>query len=308
MTCTIDWNKLNLSEWDQRFKALNRSNLLQSYPYAQAIAPIDKQKPRWGLIKINGIEAGLVQIFEAGTLANLIHAVILDRGPLWFDGFGTQENIEAFFTEFNRQFPKRWGRKRRVIPEAEIDLAPLGYESAGGAYQTIWLNLKQTEETLRATIKKSWRGVLQKAENANLILEWDSKGDHLDWLIQNYAVDKETKGYDGPSVKLLRQLAKYCIPRGECVIGRAILNGTPVAGILIFCHGSAATYQIGFTTPDGRDNGAHHLLLWQAIGVLKFKRITDFDLGGINDETAKGVKTFKSGMGGQTVTTGGVFH
>ena len=88
MTCTIDWNVLSFSEWEQRFKKLNRATLLQSYPYAQAMAEISGQKPRWGLIKIDNVEAGLVQILEVGFLKNLIHAVILDRGPLWFDGFG----------------------------------------------------------------------------------------------------------------------------------------------------------------------------------------------------------------------------
>lgn len=306
MRSTIDWNKLTFPEWEQRFKQLNRSTLLQSYPYAQSMAETQKQKPRWGLIKIDGKEAGLVQIFEAGILANLVHAVILDRGPLWFDGYGNHAHITAFFTEFNRQFPRRFGRKRRIIPETDQDITSLGYESLGGHYETIWLDLTKPEEHLRAALKKNWRGTLQSAEKSPLTLEWDSKGDHLDWLFQSYAVDKEAKGYDGPSVKLLRTLAKYHTPRGECVIGRAILNGKAVAGIMILCHGSSATYQIGFTTPDGRDNGAHHLLLWQAIGVLKFKKIKSFDLGGINDDTAKGVKKFKIGMGGEIASTGGL--
>lgn len=307
MTCTIDWNVLSFSEWEQRFKKLNRATLLQSYPYAQAMAEISGQKPRWGLIKIDKIDAGLVQILEVGFLKNLIHAVILDRGPLWFDGFGEKAHIEAFFNEFNRQFPNRIGRKRRIIPETDIELASSAYQKNGNGYQTIWLDLGQGEETLRANLKKNWRGTLQKAENTDFTLEWDSKGDHFQWLLQNYAVDKEAKGYDGLSVKLLKTLAKYYLPRGELVIGKASLNGKGVAGILILCHGSAATYQIGFTTPEGRDNGAHHLLLWQALGVLKFKRIRDFDLGGINDETAKGVKRFKEGLGGKAITISGMY-
>ena len=307
MPCTIHWNILNFSEWEQRFKQISRSTLLQSYPYAQAMAETKGQKPRWGLITIDGKEAGLVQILEVSLFFKAIHAVILDRGPIWFDGFGNSEHISAFFTELNRQFPNRIGRKRRIIPELEANLEPLGYQKTGGGYETIWLDLTQSEQELRAGLKKNWRGALQKAEAAGFTLDWDNKGQHLNWLMQHYAVDKETKGYDGPSVKLLRTLAKYHLPRDEMLIGRACLDGKEVAGILILMHGSAATYQIGFTSPEGRDAGAHHLLLWQALGVLKFKRIRDFDLGGINDETAKGVKRFKQGMGGQTVKTGAIY-
>jgi len=308
MICTINWNMLSFPEWEQRFKRVQRSTLLQSYPYAQSMAEMQSQKPRWGVIMIDNQEAGLVQITEAGILKNLIHAVILDRGPLWFKEFGTDAHITAFFTEFNRKFPSRMGRKRRIIPETHIDLTPLGYRDAGGIYETIWLDVTKPQDDLRAELKKNWRGTLIKAEKRGLTLEWDSKGDHLAWLLQSYAVDKETKGYDGPSVKLLRTLAKYHLPRGEVLIGRALLDGKAVAGILILCHGSGATYQIGFTSPQGRDNGAHHILLWQALGVLKFKQIKDFDLGGINDDSAKAVKTFKQGMGGETVTLSGMYH
>jgi len=307
MTCNINWNVLTFPEWEQRFKTLNRASLLQGYPYAQSMAETKGQKPRWGLITIDGHEAGLVQIFEVSLFFKAIHAVILDRGPIWFGNFGNKAHIDAFFTEFNRQFPDRIGRKRRIIPETDADLNPLGFKKIASGYETIWLDLTQSEEGLRAGLKKNWRGTLQKAENAGIALDWDNKGQHMDWLMQNYAVDKETKGYDGPSVKLLRTLAKYHLPRDEMLIGRASLNGKEVAGILILCHGSAATYQIGFTSPEGRDNGAHHLLLWQALGVLKFKQIRDFDLGGINDDTAKGVKRFKQGMGGKTVMLGGQY-
>ena len=308
MACTINWNVLNFPEWEQRFKRVKRSTLLQSYPYAQSSAELQKQKPRWGVIMIDEAEAGLVQIMEAGIFKNLIHAVILDRGPLWLEGYDTLENINAFFKEFNRQFPARIGRKRRIIPEKDIDLTSLGYKYHGGQYETIWLDVTQPQETLKSNLKKNWRGTLNKAEKQGFKLEWDSKGEHFAWLLKNYERDKQAKGYDGPSVTLLKTLAKYHLPRGELLIGRASLNAKQVAGILILCHASGATYQLGFTTPEGRDNGAHHLLLWHALGVLKFKKIRDFDLGGINDDTAKGVKKFKTGMGGQAVTLGGIYN
>ena len=145
----IQWNVLALEEWEARFNAVSRTNILQSYIYAQANAPLERQKVRWGLIVINGHEAGLVQMMEASALFNLLHGVIIDRGPLWFDGFGGAAHIKLFFDEINKQFPNRFGRKRRFIPELEDGSAVQGILKQCGlkkleeqnSYQTLWWDL-----------------------------------------------------------------------------------------------------------------------------------------------------------------------
>lgn len=307
MICYISWKALSFTEWNERFSRVKRANLLQSYSYAHAMCKLNNQTARWGMIEIDGVEAGIVQILEAGLLKNAIHAIILDRGPLWFDGFGNENHIKSFFTTFNQQFPARFGRKRRIIPETDLDLTSLGLKKSNKGYETLSIDLRKDLETLRANLKKNWRGALQKAEKSHITIEWDASGEHFPWLIQNYAVDRETKGYDGPSVKLIRALATTMLPRGEMLIGRAILNGQPIAGIMIICHGRGATYQLGFSNTAGRQHNAHHILLWHAIERLKNNGITDFDLGGTNDETAKGIKKFKQGMGGKAIQLSGLY-
>ncbi len=307
MNCTIQWNSLSLEEWEDRFSRIRQANLLQSYQYAQAICPLNHQKARWGLIKIDGQEAGLVQILEAGILNNAIHGIVLDRGPLWFEGFGQKEHIETFFTAFNKEFPRRFGRRRRLLPEIEndnkISFKDMGYKSLEKpGYQTIWLDLTQNPETLKSGLKPNWRNRLSKAERSNLTVQWDDSCENLSWLLTNYKLDQATKGYDGPSAKLVQHLAKAFAKQDRLLIGRATLDNQAVAAILILCHGTSATYQVGFSFEDGRKAAAHNLLLWQAVCHLKKKGFYDFDLGGINDDTAQGVKKFKEGMGGQTVT------
>lgn len=314
MLCNIHWNTLTFSEWEQRFKRLKRANLLQSYPYARAMCEMHNQRARFGLIHIDEQEAGMVQILEIGILKNLIHAVILDRGPLWFDNFGSFEHFQSFLNAFNQEFPARIGRKRRIIPEIEhsdavleaLQAAKFKKQSSKG-YETIWLDLTQDPEMLRGALKKNWRGTLNKAEKADLTLEWDDKGVHFAWLMEHYAKDRAAKGYDGPSLKLLQHLRKYFAPSGNIMIGRALHGVKPIAGVLILTHGTGATYQIGYASEDGRKYGAHHALLWDALHVLKQRNIQDFDLGGINDETAKGVQQFKMGMGGEIAHLPGLF-
>ena len=74
-----------------------------------------------------------------------------------------------------------------------------------------------------------------------------------------------------------------------------------IAAVMIFIHGRGATYQAGWTTPYGRDKGAHHLLLWQAIVALKQRGVTSFDLGGHTHDN-EGLMRFKQGLGGHEIT------
>lgn len=312
MTCNINWNALDKDQWEKHFAAIPRANLLQSYDYARAVCPLYGQSARWGVIEIKGKPAGLLQMLETGLLNNAIHAVMLDRGPLWFEGFGSAADAEAFFNEFNRLFPRRPGRRRRIIPEIEETAKSramfenLDYKQrAGQGYQTIWLDLTKDTEAMRSRLKKNWRGDLRKAEKAGLTIEWDREGHLLPWLLKHYVLDKTQKGYDGPSIKLVEALGKSFAETKKLLIGRALLDNRPVGAILILCHGRAATYQIGWCGEDGRKTAAHNLLLWQAITVLKGENYQALDLGGINDDTAQGVKRFKEGLGGQTVCYAG---
>ncbi len=311
MQCAIKWNTLSIEEWENKFSRLPKSNILQSYTYARAICPIQKQKARWGVIEIDDVEAGLVQIFEAGILWNRIHAVAVDRGPLWFEGFGNAMHVKVFFDELNKQFPQRWGRKRRIIPETEDGITAqkmigqTGLNFFAKGYQTIWLDLTPSLEELRANLKSNWRNKLNKSEKSCLHVEWDPTGTHLSWLIGIYAADKAIREYGGPSPEFLRKYAPLLAAKGDLLIGRSMKDGEAVAFVLLVTHGRSATYLCGWSSDTGRETAAHHLLLWEALSVLKQKGIKELDLGGVNDESAEGIKTFKQGLGGKILRTVG---
>lgn len=315
MDCEIIWNELKVDEWETRFHKIKRSNILQSYSYARASAKLHYQKARWGLIKINGQEAGLVQILEAQFLFNLFHAVILDRGPLWFDGFGGAAHISSFFKKFNEIFPKRFGRRRRILPEVETGvtiekiLSQCGLESVNcKKYQTLWWDLTTDKDVARQHLRKNWRGSLQKAEKTGLEIIWDDKGKFYPWLRQIYKQDKAIRGYNGPPPKLLDNLALFSTSASPMIIGKVRLDGHDIAAVLFICHGQSATYQIGWSSQKGREVCAHHFLLWQARFMLHSLGIKDLDLGGSNNETAKGIKKFKEGTGATPITLAGHYR
>lgn len=304
-----------LAKWEGHFKSIRRSTLLQHYPYALANRAANQIGARHGVIKINGDDAGLIQLAEVGIIKNLVHAISLDRGPLWFNGFGTPNQATAFFHTLAQEFPRRLGRKIRLLPELKDNdgnraaITTSGYTRKPNfdGYETIWLDLTCNEATLRANLNGKWRNVLSKSERSCLTVTEDWSGASSVAFLEAYESDRQMKGYDGPPVKLLAALLKFMVPRQEAVILNAQENGQTIAGIMILLHGTSATYQIGWTSNSGRKLGAHHQLLWRAIVQLKEKGITDFDLGGINDECAAGVKKFKQGLGGQPVKLAGFF-
>ncbi len=314
--CSIAWDDTPLDDWFKLFASVRRSTLSQYFPYAQATRAVDQMGARRGLISIDGKPCGLVQMGEVGLLGNAIHMLTVDRGPLWFGEVDPGAASLAFFHELTRQFPRRFGRKKRIIPELDERFASGAVLSSSGlkrneelpAYETIWLDLEPEEAVLRANLNGKWRNQLSKAERSPLEVEEDWVLASRNNFLARYESDRNAKGYAGANPAFLDSLMDYQLVRDEAFILNAKLDGRTVAAVLVFLHGKSATYQAGWTLEDGRKNAAHHLLLWAAVRLLKARGILDFDLGGINDQSAAGVKKFKSGLGGEIVRLAGLYN
>lgn len=310
----INWN-VNAATWHSAYCRIKRANLLQSYDYITAMAQRDNQRPRLGMINIEGQNAGIFSILEASIFKKSVHAVIFDRGPLWFDGFDTEQNVHIFMESLRQEFPRRFGRKMRFIPEYPDThdfrnlMKNYGFKPVSrDGYQTIWLNLRPEMEILLAQMNKKWRNALSKAEKSGLKTMISDDGEYLPWLLENYARDKDEKNYAGASLRTLVKLFAS-FSRGKNMIqATALFDGEPIAAIVVLKHGIAATYQIGYTSLKGRETCAHHLLLWQAAQELKQRGVQDFDLGGTNERDAESVGKFKEGLGGQKIETLGLYN
>jgi hypothetical protein len=318
MNISIQWNTLDAEQWQQCLSKVQRPNLLQSDDYLYAMAHLNQQRLSRGLITLDGQEAGICTILEAGVFKNIIHAMLLDRGPLWFEGFGAPAHFEGFVRGLAQKYPKRFGRRIRFIPEYEDTpqsrqmMQLYGYKSGSDeGYETVWLNLRSSIEDLRKNLNPKWRNKLNQSKSRPLEIIWSNAGSdsmNFKWLISQYMQDKALRKYDGPSFKTIKALGDAFSRGKNMLIGCALLDKQPIAGILLFIHGSSATYQIGYTSDAGRENRAHYALLWNVLEVLKDRQVYDFDLGGINAEGAKGVGTFKKGIGGTIEKTLGIYH
>lgn len=315
-TCTIDWNTLSTAEWQDRLARVRRLPVLQALPYAQALRASRQIGARWGLIRIDGREAGLLQLQEVGLAGKAIHLLTLDRGPVWFEGAGSLDHWRHFLATFGAEFRPRLGRRRRVMPELADTAAARDMLSAGGfrrhdripGYQTIWLDLDPPLEVLRANLKQKWRNTLNKSERQGLAVEIDEAAHHLAWLTNCYAEDKKARNYPGPEPAFLSVLGRSFAADGGLLILTASKDAARIAGAMFLMHGNSATYQVGWSNAEGRRLGAPSLLLWHAVTRLKARGIRDFDLGGVNDRDAAGVKAFKAGLGGVEIRLVGQYR
>jgi lipid II:glycine glycyltransferase (peptidoglycan interpeptide bridge formation enzyme) len=81
----------------------------------------------------------------------------------------------------------------------------------------------------------------------------------------------------------------------------------PVAAMLFFLHGSVATYQVGWSTQDGRAASAGNLLMWRAMVALQAMGVDRIDLGHADPDGAPGLTRFKRGMGARLRPLGGTW-
>ena len=309
MPIFLNW-ALSNDDWRRLERGIRRLPLLQSFDYGQALEQFYGHTIRYGaLVSDENTPIGLCRIQEVGALRNLLHAVMCDRGPVWLGGHGTVKNFEKFLKSLSKEFPRRIGRKRRLIPEHTVQSDTIerhGWRRVGEGYDTIWVDLMRDKADLGKALKKNWRGSLQKFEKSDVTVEWDETGHTLPWLLKHYEIDKMRRDYDGATPKFLRVLGKIFAQNQNILIGRALHKETYIGSVLILKHGTSATYQVGWTSDEGRTHCAHHGLLWHVMMKLKTDGIKDFDLGGIN-EAASGVRKFKMGIGGEIVTLPGIY-
>jgi hypothetical protein len=308
----FDWSPIPPAEWRALLTRAPRANLLQSWPYSVAARLHDQMMSRRGRIVEDGETVGLMQIQEVKL--GPIHVLKLHRGPLWLGGDPDAARWRRFFSAFAREFPRRLGRWRHILPElddcqgARALLAEAGLRQKGPEpYRTIRLDLQPELDAIRKRFKGNWRNKLNQAERAGLAITCDCQGSSAAAFLSGYGADKSARGYRGPAPARLATLIASAAPAGEAFIFNAMKDDETVAAMLMFRHGLGATYQAGWTTEAGRRTRAHHLLLWTAIGRLKDEGVAALDLGGIHPRTAEGVTRFKEGLGGTPVTLVGIF-
>jgi hypothetical protein len=153
---------------------------------------------------------------------------------------------------------------------------------------------------LRAGLSQKWRNRLARAERSGLeidVQEMPADPDH--WLLAKAQEHGKACGYRGwPPVLTAAYAAE---PKSTLLVQTADKS----AAMLFLLRGRGATYHIGWRAPEA-PVGAHNLLLWQAVTLLKAEGIQSIDLG-ILPKRNSGLCHFKLGTGAQMQRAGDTF-
>ena len=128
------------------------------------------------------------------------------------------------------------------------------------------------------------------------------------WLLEAEEAQRKARGLEGlplPFFDVFLQARKN--PLQTSLGYRADWGKNAVAGMIFLIHGSTATYQVGWGNEQGRQERAHHVLLWRAIRELKELGIRRLDLGGVNTQRSAGLARFKMGLGGEVRQFAGTY-
>jgi hypothetical protein len=252
---------------------------------------------------------GLAQ-FLVRRIAGLVPLALCSHGPVWsasLTGAGRAEALQAI----GRSVPLRRPRALLFTPDgagaADAGMQRLRRVMTG--HSTVRLDLTAAADTLRAAMNGKWRNRLVAAERSALkVARVGVKPAQYRWLLERELAQRGRRGYIALPDGFVEAYQAACGTGDEPVLTlRADLGRDAVAGMMFLVHGDAATYQVGWVGDEGRELGAHNLLLWRGILALQGRGVRSLDLGGVDTARGAGLARFKIGTGGEVVTLAGTY-
>lgn len=244
--------------------------LQQSLAYGQAMRALGATVACVA-VRDGGRTVALAQTLQRGGLQ-----VIL-RGPVWLAECDQRRVLRRL---------ARWPGITVVTPENTVSghgLVPV----ITSRHHALW-DLSGDEGALRAGLHGKWRNRLLRAEGVKI-----AQGNRqiMERLIAAEHQQRQARGYRGLPRAFLNAfpdpLILHWSPKGQLE-----------AGMIFLRHGTWASYQLGWSSPVGRQAFAHGPMLWQAMLRLKARGVTMLDLGDISDANP-GLARFKLGTGAQ---------
>jgi hypothetical protein len=308
----VIWTGIERTTWD----ALHRTAaaaLQQDWAYGEAMQALGTRCLRAAVIH-DGRLVGIAQ-FLVRRIGGIAALALCSHGPVWSADLSPTDR-EAACRLLKRSAPVRWPRAILLTPDA------VSADTAGvrrlirvmTGHATVRIDLTQDAAALRAAMHGKWRNRLAAAERSTLkVQKVGGKPAQYRWLLDRELAQRSEKRYIALPDGFVEAWQVACAQAGRdrrtdaMLTLRADLGRDAVAGMLFLIHGEAATYQVGWVGDAGRDLGAHNLLLWQGLQMLKAQGIRMLDLGGVDTARGAGIARFKIGSGGEVLMLAGTY-
>jgi len=303
----VSWNQTDREWWDAAH-AKAAAPLQQDWAYGACMKALGVEVLR-SCVMSNGQPVALAQFIVRKWLG-VLGVALCGRGPVWLTPLSGAEKAKAY-AALKKSLPMTGLKLVLITPEEEAskDLGLSPWRRVMTGYSTVMLDISPSMEALRAQLDKRWRHRLGGAENSELTIHrvGTNPGQYR-WLLDADMQQREERNLEGLPIAFFDLYAKARQVQAKTILTmRADVGRDRVAGMLFLIHGEAATYQLGWTSDQGRDLHAHNRLLWAAIEELKTRGVRWLDLGGVNTQRSAGVARFKIKTGGRVVTFAGTY-
>ncbi len=318
--------------WNRLVSNLPRKHVLQSWEWGDS-----KQANGW--LPIHKVWYGEQEQVVAAALVlsrgisvsgiNLpLRVMYIPRGPLlkdWYDPnlrnrvIGDLSDLgkeqRAIFikmdpeVEYGRGLPaESGGSANPQTTQLIADLEGAGWIGAAEQVQfknTMAIDLRPQEEELLARMKQKTRYNIRLATRKGVTVRTGTVSD-LKLLYQMYAETSLRDGFTIRDEEYYLSLWRKFIEAGMAEPLLAEVEGTPVAGLIVFRFAGRAWYMFGMSREIHREKMPNYLLQWEAMVRAKESGYTDYDLWGAPDEFSEddqlwGVFRFKRGLGGEVI-------
>ncbi len=318
---TLQWRAKVLSreEWEAYWQRCTMTNLLQSWQYGEAKEQAEGWKPYRFLIvdedeNIIALAQVLTRVFPlVGGVARL------NRGPLLLVNQPVDSEVSAKIAVM--QVIMREARRQRwwllqVAPElpgvrsAISGMQALGFKSLQvSPWASGRISLNVGEQALLMGLKGKWRNCMRKGIKLGVaVTHQECNAESFALLMRSYTELQDSRGFDGLSEQLIRVLSEQKGLQWQFNLFVAHDNGLadsdddladygePLGVLVTIRSGDTAIYLIGSSNDKGLHMQANSVLLWQAILQAKHSDCSWFDIGGLSDDTPKGIADFKRGL------------
>ncbi len=268
------------------------------------------------------------QFLDQGRVVGVFQAIIrplpmnipgglvwINRGPLWRgpllrDRNGGEDRLSSLsdmLIGLRRHYAEDRHMYLRIAPPVELGSAAAGAVRGTGLIDTAtpgWasarLDISQSLDDLRRSLKGKWRGHLSKSERAGIEITSGRTDEMFDVFIDQHRKLIGEKGFaTSLTPEMISCLRQQQTEESRMVVFLAHRNGTLQGSVLMAGYSNTVEYLAGNTTDEGRRNNAGQLLLWQAMATMKDQGFTVLDLSGMDENiTPRGIYKFKQGLNG----------
>ncbi len=293
-------------EWQNLWKHNVMKSLPQAWEYGSAKENAEGWKAlRYLITDENDLPIALFQVLIR-KFFGLKLAARVNRGPILLsDSEDSKMSLALSAIDvLVRKFRLRqWGiiQIAPLLPPNQVvekGLNSMGFKKRPDfSMDSALLSLECSEEKLMMGLNGKWRNCLRKGQKLGVTIEFDKGGRHqFQILLDFYKMQQVEKKFEGISVEMLYALKKNQSENFKFNLFIARENLECIGILVTIQFGDFTEYLIGVTNEKGRTNQANSVLLWEAILEAKRNGSKWFDVGGLAQNTTKGIADFKKGL------------